>query len=190
MKRTDMKRHGYDRRILFGVVVAAALTMTGCSMTKDPYRPTDPGEAAKAAKSLEDLPSLEDTQTKLTSVIEQIGHDAAGIAPALTWQWDHEPGPSSVGCNPPYEQSEGEEILMANYVSDVPIPDENWDQVLAIARDAAAKLGTTGMEVFQDAPGRHDVRFYNKTGTALRIGSQKAALISGSTGCRLPRDKK
>jgi hypothetical protein len=190
MNRIHMKRQSYSRWMLVGAAVAVILTMTGCNMTKDPYQPTDPGEAARAAKSLDDLPSLEDTEAELASVIEQLGHDAATIAPTLRWQWHDEPGPSRGGCNPPYEQSDGEEILMRKYVSDTPIPDENWNQVLAIARDAAAKLGTTGMEVFQDAPGKHDVRFYNKTGTALRIGSQIAALITGSTGCRLSRDKK
>jgi hypothetical protein len=188
MKRVHINRRGDGRWMLFGAAVAVILTMTGCNMTKNPYQPTDPGEAAKAAKSLDDLPSLEDTEAELTSVIEQLGHDASTIVPTLTWRWLDEP--SRGGCSPPYEQSEGELILLANYVSETPIPDENWDQVLAIARDAAAKLGTTGMEVFQDAPRNHDVRFYNKTRTALRIGSQKAALISGDTGCRLPRDKK
>jgi hypothetical protein len=188
MKRVHINRRGDGRWMLFGAVVAVALTMTGCNMTKDPYQPTDPGEAAKAAKSLDDLPSLEDTEAELTSVIEQLGHDASTIVPTLSWYWHREP--SHGGCLPPYEQSEGELTRMPSYLSDTPIPDESWDHVLAIARDAAAKLGTTGMEVFQDAPGNHDVRFYNKTGTALRVMSQKAAVLTGDTGCRLPRDKK
>jgi hypothetical protein len=61
------------------------------------------------------------------------------------------------------------------------------DALLAVARAAAAQLGAGDVEVFHDRLGFHDVRFYNETGTALRIGTQKAALISGSTG-RLPRN--
>lgn len=187
MKHTDVKHHWHDRCTLFGIAIAVILAMTGCKMN-NPYQPTDPSEATRAATSLTSLPSLEDTQAELTSVIEQIGRAASAIAPTLVWRWNREP--SRGGCNPPYEQSEGELILMPNYVSDFPIPEQSWGQVLAVARDAAARMGATSTEVFHDEPGFHDVRFYNETGTAVRIGSQKAALISGSTGCRLPRDKK
>jgi len=161
--------------------------MTGCHMT-NPYEPTDSSEATKAAAALTALPALEDTERQLTAAIEQIGQQAAAIVPGLAWHWHREA--SRGGCNPPYEQSEGQLILLPNYVSDTPIPDENWNQVLVIAKDAATKFGATNMEVFHGAPGFHDVRFYNDTGTDIRLGSQKAALISGSTGCRLPRNKK
>lgn len=154
----------------------------------NPYKPTDPSEATKAAAALTALPYLEDTERQLTALIEQIGQQATAIVPALAWHWHREA--SRGGCNPPYEHSEGQLILMPNYLSDNPIPDENWGQVLAIAKDAAGKFGATSVEVFHDTPGFHDVRSYNDTGIDIRIGSQKAALISGSTGCRLPRNKK
>lgn len=155
---------------------------------KDPYMPTDSGDAAKAAATLNTLPSLEDTQTQLKTTIEQIAAAATAIVPTLAWHWLDEP--SHGGCSPPYEQSDGELVLMPKYVSDTPIPEDSWKPVFEIARDAAAKLGATTLEVFRDAPGNHDVEFFNETGTSLRLGSQKAALISGSTGCRLPRNKK
>ena len=187
MKCARVKRHHHDRRMLLGSAIAVVLTMTGCHMT-NPHQPTGPSEATKAAANLKSLPSLEDTETQLHATIEQVGAKARSIDPTLTWRWLDEP--SRAGCNPPYEKSEGELILMPKYVSDNPIPDESWSQVLAVARDAAAKLGATSVEMFHDEPGFHDVRFYNETGTALRIGTEKAALITGSTGCRLPRDQK
>ncbi|SLG77889.1 lipoprotein LppV [Mycobacteroides abscessus subsp. massiliense] len=153
-----------------------------------PYKPTDPTDATKAAVNLAALPSLEETHTQLTSLIEEIGAQATAIAPELTWKWNREP--SRGGCNPPYEQSQGELILMPNYISSTPIPEEHWRQIFEIAKKAAASLGATSVETFQDSPNNHDVRLYNETGTAVRIGSQKAALISGSTGCRLPAAKK
>ncbi|MDI3314402.1 MAG: LppA family lipoprotein [Mycobacterium sp.] len=155
---------------------------------KNPYKPTDPDAASKAAATLNTLPSLEDTQTQLKTTIEQIGTAASAIAPTLAWHWLDEP--SRGGCSPPYEQSDGQEVLMPNYVSNTPIPEENWQSVFDIARDAAAKLGANSIEVFRDAPGNHDVEFFDETGTTIRLGSQQVALISGSTGCRLPRDRK
>ena len=79
---------------------------------------------------------------------------------------------------------------MAKYVSDVPIPDANWKQAYDIASQAAHTLGASTATVFKDAPNDHDVQFSGDTGTILRIGSQAAALITGSTGCRLPASKR
>lgn len=174
-------------RALLVVAVAALLMMTGCDMT-DRYNPTTPDQATQATENLKTLPSLEDTEAQVRAIIEQIGARVSAIAPSLTWRWHHEP--SQGNCSPPFDKSHGQIILMAKYISDTPIPEEAWAQIFAIARDAAIELGTTRMEVFKDAPGDHDVRFYNETGTAIRIGTLKAALISGATGCRLPRDKK
>lgn len=179
--------HRQGRHVLLATATAIMLATTGCDMT-DPYHPTSPADSAQAAETLKTLPSLEYTEAQVHATIEHIGAQATAISPSLNWYWHREP--SRGGCLPPYEQSGGEEILMDNYVSDTPIPEESWAQIFAIARDAATKLGATGLEVFKDAPGDHDVRFYNQTGTAIRLGSWKAALITGSTGCRLPRDKK
>lgn len=117
---------------------------------KNPYKPTDPGNATKAAATLQKLPSLEETQTQLKDTIEQIGAKASSLVPSLVWTWHREP--SRAGCNPPYEQSDGALVLMPNYVSNTSIPEENWKPVFEIARDAAAKLGANSIEVFRDAP--------------------------------------
>ncbi|MCV7258542.1 LppA family lipoprotein [Mycobacterium shimoidei] len=155
---------------------------------KNPYQPTDPAEAANATARLKMMPSLEETEAQLKETIEQIGAKASSLVPSLVWTWHREP--SRAGCTPPYEQSDGQLVLMPNYVSDIPIPENSWKPVFEIARDAAAKLGANSIQVFRDSPDNHDVEFFNETGTSIRLGTQKAALISGSTGCRLPRDKK
>lgn len=55
-----------------------------------------------------------------------------------------------------------------------------------MAQQAASSLGATELTVFKDYPNDHDLQFTSDTGTTLRFGSQAAALITGSTGCRLP----
>ncbi|CAN5315780.1 hypothetical protein BH09ACT8_BH09ACT8_52400 [soil metagenome] len=154
----------------------------------NPYQPTDPTQAGQAAASLQSLPTLEDTQAQVTSAIERAGQQISAAVPTVVWAWRREP--SRGGCTPPYEQSDGEEILLANYVSDVPIPEGNWRQAYDIAAQTATSLGATAVTVFKDEPNNHDVQFSSETGTTLRFGSQKAALLSGSTGCRLPTSKR
>ena len=153
----------------------------------NPYKPTDPTHAGQAATSLQSLPTLEDTQAQVSAAIERAGQQISAVVSTVVWAWRREP--SRGGCMPPYEQSEGEEILLANYVSDVPIPEQNWKQAYDIATQTANGLGATAVTVFKDEPNNHDVQFSSETGTTLRFGSQKAALLSGSTGCRLPTNK-
>jgi hypothetical protein len=154
---------------------------------KNQYQPTDPSHASQAATSLTALPTLEDTQTHVESMIEHVGQGISAVVPGVTWTWRRES--SRGGCNPPYEQSDGQEVLLANYVSDVPIPEQHWKQAYDIAAQAASALGAATVTVFKDAPNNHDVQFSNGTGTTLRLGSQAAALITGSTGCRLPANR-
>jgi hypothetical protein len=153
----------------------------------DPYEPTDPTHASQAASSLISLPTLEDMQAIMTSTIEKVGQPISAIAPTVTWAWRREA--SRGGCNPPYEQSEGKQILMPNYVSEVPIPEQNWKQAYDIAQQAAATLGAGAVTVFKDNPNDHDVQFSSDTGTTLRLASQAAVVVTGATGCRLPADK-
>jgi hypothetical protein len=150
-----------------------------------PYQPTDPTTASQAATVLTSLPSLEDTKTQMETAIVQLGHQITAIAPTVSWDWRREDSRGS--CNPPFDQSDGERIELRGYVSDTPIPEQNWKQAYDLAQQAATSVGATNLTVFKDAPNDHDVQFTSDTGTTLRFGSQAAALISGSTGCRLPR---
>ncbi|MCV7357389.1 hypothetical protein H7K04_18315 [Mycolicibacterium fluoranthenivorans] len=110
------------------------------------------------------------------------------MAPEVLFEWRREDSRS--GCNPPYEQSDGEQVLLRNYVSDTPIPEQSWKQAFDLAQQAARSLGATTLTVFKDASNNHDLQFSGETGTILRFGSQAAALITCSTGCRLPAAKK
>jgi Lipoprotein confined to pathogenic Mycobacterium len=153
----------------------------------NPYQPTDPTEARQAATRLQSLPSLEDTKAQMTAAIERVGQQISTIAPTVSFAWRLEE--SSGGCTPPYEKSDGQEILLAKYVSDVPIPEQNWKQAYDIAAQTANTLGATAVTVFKDGPDNHDLQFSSETGTVLRFASQKATLLTGSTGCRLPANK-
>lgn len=154
---------------------------------KNPYKPTDSTEASQAATSLASLPSLEDTKIQVDAAIVALGKQITAVVASVTWEWSDDD--SRGGCRPPFEQSDGEQILLRNYLSTTPIPEQNWQQVYDLAKKAAEALGATHATTFKDAAGDHDVQFSSSTGTVLRIGSKVSALITGSTGCRLPASK-
>ena len=172
--------------IALGCAASNPLAATGCHVN-NPYQPTGPTQASHAASALNSRPSLEDMQTTMKTTIERVGQQISAAAPGVTFDWRRTA--SRAGCNPPYEHSDGKQILMPNYVSEVPIPEQHWKQSYDIARQAASDLGATNVTVFKDNPNDHDVQFTGDTGTTLRLGSQVATLITGGTGCRLPADK-
>lgn len=181
-----------DRRVagLVAGLFVAALVMTGCDdVKKDPYKPTSPDETARAAEVLAGLPSLEETEPTITAVIEKIAAGASAVDPRLQWTWQN--GRSQAGCAPPYEQSAGQLVYVPDYVSNAaPIQEQDWPRIYDLARTAAQSIGAGQIEVLKDEPGHHIVRFYNETGTAIRLGTKVAASLAGETGCRLPAAKK
>jgi hypothetical protein len=122
----------------------------------------------------------------MIAAIEKVAQQISAIAPGVSWQWSRDES-RSVGCPPPYEQSEGQYVRLGQYYSDVPIAEQHWKQAYDIVADAASSLGATNVTVFRNEPGDHDVNFSSETGTTLRFGTQKAAPLSGRTGCRLAR---
>lgn len=164
--------------------IALALLATGCHLN-DPYEPTEAIEASKAADTLNQLPSLEDTYAQMEAAIMHLGQQITAIAPTVSWDWRRED--SRGNCMAPFEQTDGERIVFRNYVSDTPIPEQHWQQAYDLAVETAHSVGADNLTVFKDNPNDHDVQFTSDTGTTLRFGSQAAALITGSTGCRLPR---
>ncbi|WP_433204868.1 LppA family lipoprotein [Nocardia sp. CA-107356] len=172
---------------VFGVAATALLT-TGCGLTDKPYAPTPPSESNKALVKLLDLPSLEDTQRQVQAAVDQIVSAASSLMPGIAWAPKH--GTTSAGCPPPYEGLGGELMYLPDQVStDIPVSEQDWAKIYQIAHDTASKLGTTGVEINKNAPGNHDVRFFNDTGTAIILSYQGNLVISGDTGCRLPKDK-
>ncbi|MDI3314401.1 MAG: LppA family lipoprotein [Mycobacterium sp.] len=154
-----------------------------------PDQPTSPSVAAKALEVLKSLPSLEDTQTQVQAAMNEIKTAASTLIPGITWETPHEGSGST--CARPYEQSDGREYFPPDAVAvRVPMSEQDWAKIQEAAKRAAAKLDATEVQVFQDKPGDHDVRFYGPTGISIGVGYRGNLVVSGFTGCRLPRDQK
>jgi len=152
-----------------------------------PYEKPSPAVTADSAAILETLPSLEDTEVQMTSAVEQIGAFIDTLVPGRKWTWTRDR--SAGGCLGRYGDTDGELVYSKNYLSKGPIPDALWPDIFEQARTLAAAVGATEYETFHDDPGNHDVRFYSPEFTSITVSSRGNAVITSSTGCRLPQEK-
>ncbi|BCP12373.1 hypothetical protein MINTM020_44710 [Mycobacterium paraintracellulare] len=98
---------------------------------------------------------------------------------------------SGLGCQKPYEQTDGRAYFLPDEVAaNVPVSEQQWAAIQEAAKEAAAKIDATDIQVMHDNPGNHDVGFYGPTGIFIKVGYRGNLVVSGYTGCRLPRDKK
>ncbi|MBF6062823.1 hypothetical protein IU500_13420 [Nocardia terpenica] len=155
----------------------------------DQQKPTGEKETAEAAQKLLQRPSLEEATAQMQSIVEQIAAVASDLIPGMKWEWVDER--SRHDCPKPYDQTDGQAMSLPNYwARNTPIPDDQWPQFIARVRPIAATVGAIAPETMQDKPGAHDLWFYNNDdGTTIKIASDKATVISGRTGCRLPADR-
>nr|WP_240945429.1 LppA family lipoprotein [Rhodococcus sp. HNM0569] len=159
--------------------------MTGCGdVTKNPYAATGEQDTAAAAQRLTELPTLEATEAHAHRVAEELGAYITSLAPEL--QWERTRTRSQSSCTSPYDQTNGKEVKLQNFMAPGLIPDHVWPQALQRARELSAELGATEVETFHDEPGNRDIRFYSKEGTALTLLSGTNTVIGMNTGCRLP----
>jgi hypothetical protein len=185
-----MSKHSYHgrNRLLCAATVALTLAAAGCHVEK-PYQPTPSTEATKALQELKSLPSLEDTKAQVQAAMDEITAAAKTLIPSINWETLDQG--TSGNCEQPYEQTDGQRLFLPNAVAErVSVSEADWAQILQVAKDAAAKIGATDVQVIHDQPGNHDVWFSGPTGIFIKISYQGNLVVSGYTGCRLPGNKK
>ncbi|MEV0292467.1 LppA family lipoprotein [Nocardia sp. NPDC050710] len=154
----------------------------------DSNTPTSEQETAEAVRQLLNRPSLEDTEERVRSVVEQIAAVGSELVPGMRWQWIDDRRGSD--CGRPFDRTRGIEMNLPNYwTRDVPIPDSIWPQFLARVHLIAADVGATAVEVMQDRPAAHDIWFSSPDGITIKVTTKRATVISASTGCRLFSDR-
>ncbi len=181
-----INRHRYG--FLSAAAVALALLTTGCHVSQ-PDAPTPSADATKALDELKSLPSLEDTTTQVKAAIDEITTAASKAVPGIVWT--AATNEDTGNCEAPYEQTDGKRYFLPNQVAtDVAVSEQQWNDLLKVAKDAAAKLDATEVQVMQDQPGKHDVWFTGPAGVFIKFSYKGNMVVSGYTGCRLPKDKK
>ncbi|NEW29982.1 LppA family lipoprotein [Nocardia cyriacigeorgica] len=171
-------------RVLLSVVVMAVLGGCGSSLD-DSERTPSPEQIAHAEDMMRKLPSVQDTEAQLIALIRQIAEAVRSVAPGLAWETEVNRGQNTLGCPGPYLKTDGVSMTTDRLISSVPISDTEWPNVLRMARSIAAEQGITSVTIIADQPGRHDVTLHSPDhGNEIRLGTRKAALITGVTGCR------
>lgn len=156
---------------------------------EQPYPPTPSSDAAHALQRLKALPSLEDTKTQLQSAMDAIAAAASARIPSIRWETLDQG--SSDNCQRPYEQTAGQSFFLPQRVAEnVAVSEPDWAAIVAAAKDSAAKLDATDVQVMKDQPRDHDVWFSGPTGLSIKVSYGGNLVIAGYTGCRLPNDKK
>ncbi|MEB3020220.1 LppA family lipoprotein [[Mycobacterium] crassicus] len=154
-----------------------------------PYEPTPPSVAAEALAVLKSLPSIEDTQTQVAAAMNEITDAAKQLIPSIVFETLDEGDGGN--CERPYEQTDGKRYFLPDAVArDVAVPEGVWQKLQQAATEAASKLDATEVQVMKDQPGDHDIGFYGPTGLFIKVGYRGNLVVSGYTGCRLPRDAK
>ena len=167
------------KKALTGAVLATVTLVTGCHVN-------NPGPSAdELRQQLSALPTLEETKIQLRMVFDQIARAADAIAPGASWRLgDNE---STAGCPGEYDKLGAQLYYPPMRVgTDIALSGEQWNQIEAAARAAAATVGATTAALLANQPGHHDVSFTGPGGIEIELAYQGNLVISGSTGCRLP----
>ncbi|MEU0493937.1 LppA family lipoprotein [Mycobacterium sp. NPDC006124] len=170
-------------RITLGTM-AITLLATGCHMNQ-PDSPTPATSSIDAVDQLKALPSLEDTKMQVQGAMDEITAAASRVIPTLQWSPLH--GETPNGCGAPFDQTDGQSVFLPDLTAGADVTDQQWQVILTAGRESAAKIGATNMQVMQDGPSNHDVGFYGPAGISIKIGYQGNLVVSGNTGCRLPK---
>lgn len=173
------------RRLGCAVTVALSVALTGCHVNQPPD-PAPRTDAAHALDQLRALPSLEDTTEQLRRAMSEITSAASRLMPSITWQTPHEG--TSGNCERPYEQTGGQRYFLPDQIAArAAVSEDDWTRIEQVARESAAGIGATDVQVVRDGPGDHDVWFTGPAGLYVKVGYHGNLGVAGYTGCRLPR---
>jgi len=181
-----MRRHRVSG-LVNGCAVVLAL-VTGCDVNQ-PYQPSPSTDAAQASEELRKLPSLEEATTKLDGALDSITAAASQRIPSIIWI--NGTNEDSGSCPAPYDKSDGMSAYLPNRIAEnVSVSEQDWHDLVAVAKDAAATIGATAVQAMKDEPRNHDVWFTGPAGAFVKFSYKGNLVVSGYTGCRLPDAKR
>ncbi|MFC4377780.1 LppA family lipoprotein [Nocardia halotolerans] len=182
-----------ERTALMRVIgcLAAVAIVAGCGLSEleSPYKEYSPAEIAHAEDMMSRLPSLADTEKRLATLIQNISEAMKTVAPDLEWEVAVKGSQGKLGCLGAYSDSQSVSMTTDMLTSSTPISDDEWPEVLQLVRDLAATHGITSLTIDADSPGNHDVTLHSPDhGNRIRMGTFKAVMLGGVTGCRFRAD--
>jgi hypothetical protein len=150
----------------------------------EPDQPSPTSQTSDLRHQLEALPSLNDTKAAVQTAMDQITSAASAAIPTASWQTDT--NAQEDWCEEPYGQLGRRSFLPNRIAAKVTVSEQNWADIEKVAKDSAAKVGATDVQVMHDAPGNHDVWFTGPMGVSIKVSYQGNLVVAGYTGCRRP----
>lgn len=160
------------------LVLLSLLLMTGC--TDDRGDPVAEEQSQNAA--LQERPTLEQEQARLTSVRDEV-RDALSTELGLT-SWSVADEGNAAGCAN-YPNSDGYTAFLPLLALTGGVPDQQWADAVAVVEGVAAEAGFGAAETVVDQPGQHEVVLRGERESLLRFGTTKNATLSLEAGCHL-----
>ena len=164
--------------------LAAVLCMSvaGCASPEPaPENPVNPRAELVARPSVEDMTSrYQQMQARIRTEVD------AAIGPQ---QWQQLDPPSRTPCGFDFPREyDARAFSLGLYGFNAGVPDDRWPQVEGIVLGIARDYGfTEPAELRINQPGRHQVGAIDrKLGANVSFGTQKATILSISSGCHLP----
>ncbi|MCV7257879.1 LppA family lipoprotein [Mycobacterium shimoidei] len=149
--------------------------------TRSEEGPLSPEKVAALEDALRSKPPLEAAQAQYRTAVSQIADAVAGLVSGLTWRLDTD---SWRGCDGPYVWTRAKYAYLMVVFSG-PIPDDKWPQAVQIVKDGVKQFGATNFGVMKDKPNDHDVYFSGHDGVDFKFSTQKAAVLTAQSDCRM-----
>lgn len=142
-----------------------------------------PEKVAELENPLRAKPPLEDAKDQYRAAVTQLANAITALVPGLTWRTDMD---TWTGCGGEYEWTRAKAAYFMIVFSG-PIPDDKWLQAVQIVKDGVEQFGATGFGVMKNKPADHDVYFAGHGGVEFKCSTQKAAVLTAQSDCRISR---
>lgn len=149
--------------------------------TRSEEGPLSPEKVAALEDGLRSKPPLEAAQAQYRTAVSQMADAIAGLVPGLTWRLDTD---SWNDCGGEYVWTRAKEAYLMVVFSG-PIPDDKWPQAVQIVKDDVKQFGATNFGVMKNKPNDHDVYFSGHGGVDFKLSTQKAAVLTAQSDCRM-----
>lgn len=143
----------------------------------------EPGEGRRAGEPVARQAPLEDAKDQYRAAVTQLANAITALVPGLTWRTDMD---TWTGCGGEYEWTRAKAAYFMIVFSG-PIPDDKWLQAVQIVKDGVEQFGATGFGVMKNKPADHDVYFAGHGGVEFKCSTQKAAVLTAQSDCRISR---
>ncbi len=164
-------------------VICAAGVGCGDQNANDGSKRVSPERVAELEDQLRTRPPFEAAADEYRGAVRGIADQIAALVPGTTWNFVQDTWTS---CGGEYVWTDAKEAYFSVGFSG-PIPDEKWDQAVQIVKDGTKRFGATNFSVVKDKSGDHDVDLAGTNGVDFKLSSQKAAVLTARSDCRISR---